>query len=637
MPIIEAIKRKLEDGKPKEEERAEEISDVELVEPVKPRPKRTKTPRPFKLRRRPVQRHRQTEIATTEIFLKRPRPPVKRAEPVEPPVATPVKEEKKLEVTEDGLAVEPVDLDSLGKVGEEVPLPPDSAEVGEKRVAPPRPHKRPHPAQPRKAHIHHRKTHHARTPTTHHRIADRASPPLPQERIVPVHHQPKRPSKAPYLILVLVLLAVAGGLVYYYGYYLPRKSEKEREERERALEERKKKEEEERRLFDELSKEARSIRTLSDYEEVLASIDDAESRITLPKYKKRLEGLKENLENWFINEAERLHTEILNRYRVALPTAQLSELLSILDSYPERFARDRRTKKWAEKLITERRKVEKTESILEKYEELSVRLRALEREGNYKEALRLLDTLTYSRDEVLETLLKPISADRRRLMRLLEEKDRAEAERRREAMKAYQKLLTTVEELVKKKDFDGAEQAFEEFLRTHPDTEASAKAEARLSSIRIEKRRWTLLTLFDGSSLDNLRIKTVKGFELDEKRLKIEPEEEDALLFCGYDDMRDLNITFEFVLLEGGFRLLLLSRGDDPSTAFSQEVKHPLVQLNEKMKISIETRGRDVAITFLHTNMTLPIRKAPNPSGSFGLLVPKGTKLHILKITAKEE
>ena len=455
MPIIEAIRQKLEGGKPEKKKRGRETSGVEFIEPVKPRPKRTRAPRPFKLKRRPVQRHHPTEIATTEIFLRRPRPSNKRAEPVEPPIATPVREEKKSEVTEDGLEIEPIDLDSLGKVGEEVPLPPDSTEVGGKRAAPPHSQKesRTCSAQPSEAHIHHKRTPHTRTPTTHPRTTDRTSLPLPQERIVPVHHRSKRHSKALYLILLLVPLGVAGGLVYYYAYYLPRKLERE----------------------------------------------------------KALEDSKE-------------------------------------DSKKEQ-----------------------------------------------------------------------------------------EEKRRRKAMKAYQKLLVTVEELIKKKDFNGAEQALEEFLKTHPDTEASAKAETRLSSIRTERRKWTLLTLFDGSSLDNLRIKSEKGFELDKKRLKIEPEEEDVLLFCGYDDMRDLDITLEFVLLKGGFRLLLLSRGDNPSTAFSQEVKYPSVQLNEKMRINIKTRGRDVAITFLHTNTTLPIRKAPNPSGSFGLLVPKGAKLHILKITAKEE
>lgn len=639
MPIVEAIKRRLEEAEKKEEKEKVEVEPVvEFIEPPKSEPKRTRTPRPFRLKRRHTRRHR-TGVAKTEIFLKRQLPRAKQRPPVAVPVAQPAdRVEEEVKVTEDGIAVEPIDLDSIERVGEEVPLKPGAVSVGGRRIELPTEDETAKHAEPHRAHY--RPSHpsaHARS-TVHHRPSPKKAPPLPQERIVPVHHAPKH-SRTPYIILLLIVLAIVGGLAFYYGYYLPGKAYEEQENERKAQEEERRKKREERRLLDDLNKKLHSVKTLSDYRELSKAIIDAENTISAPDHKRRLAEIKRDLNRWFKTEAERIYVDTMNRYRrlLSIPETELSALLSVLHSYPEEFAEKEETKKWRKKLQAESEKVKKTQSILERYEALLPALKEKEKAGKYKEALRLLDSLVYSPEEVLDRFLRPIVAERKRLTGLLKGRERAEAERRERALKAYRTLMVDVKEALEKKDFERAEEMLKEFLREHPNTEVAAEADSQLSVIGQQKRKWVLANLFNGSSLKYLRIKSREGYDLRKRTLVIEPEKEDFLAFFGYEDMRNIEVLIEFVLFKGSFRLFILSRKDDISSSLSQEVRYPLVQMNMKMRISITTTGRKVLITFLHNNMTLPTKEAPNSSGSLGILVPKGSRLYINRITIKED
>ncbi|MCX7704393.1 MAG: hypothetical protein N2234_09935 [Planctomycetota bacterium] len=637
MPIIEAIKKRFEEEKKAEEVQVvvEAVEGIEEVKPVEKRVSRYKTPLPFKLQHRPG-RARTKDVAKTEIFLKKPPLAARKggevatakavevpvAKPIEMPVAKPVETSSPpaAEVTEDGMVIEPVSFDSpLDEVREEKP----KTVKGGEGV---------------KAHSE-KVAHHPKV--SQHPLPHKTDLPLPDEKIVAAHSEPKPVNKSVYVILVLTLLAIAGALIYYYSYYIPRCLEEE--ERRRKAEEEKKREwiKLEQKIIEDLTSKVFAISSLSDYEKVKREIEEVESgqKITTVDSKTKLEEMKGRLSEWMRNEAERAFNEVESRYRLhlAAPTAKLSEILDILKSYPEPFLREPLAKKWVERLKGEMVKVEATERILKEFERIRPSLAKLEDEKSYKKALELLDGLHYEKEKVLERFLKPLLAEKLRFEQLLERQDRAEVERRERARRAYEGLLKEVEEAVKENRFDRAKEMLKGFVEMYPETGADREALAKLDEVCRKERQWVLFNIFDGSSLSNLRV-TGKGKpKLEEKVLKVETEEGECSIFFGYEDMGNVEVQLEFVLLEGSFKILLFVRDDREEGAVGQEIKHPLVKLKEKMSVSIKTSSGGGVLTFLHNNMRLSVKGVGRDKGAMGLFIPKGARLHILRISAAEK
>jgi|GEM_PF-3007687 len=645
MPIIEAIKRRFEEANKKEEAAPEVKATVEQeatpevgTAEVK-RISRYKTPLPFRLQHRPSLHHTKDVGAKTELFLKRPALLKKKreiqnavptaqpvAQPSEVPVAQPIVTAHTVAhppsaptVTEDGLLVEPVSFDSPNDTEKKEPssavLEKEDVPVVKEVKSPPHPKPAPHPP-PHKTEL-----------------------PLPRENIVVVHQEKKPPSKAMYLILVLVILIVAGGLGFYYGYYLPEKEKEEKQKQDALARERQERARKEREIIEALNKQVLGVSSFAEYEASKKALDEAETGLILLESKNKIADLRNRLTEWLGNEIERVFNEIMNRYKIraSMSEAKLSELLEVLKSYPEQFAQEPLAKNWINKLKEEKEKVEATQQILNRFEELQLKIAQLEEKKEYKEALKLLDTIQYSRDKVLERFLKPLAQEKGRIERMLAEYDKAAADYRNRAKKAYESLLTDVERGIQEHNFEKVKQMLKEFWEKYPDTGVDREARTKFDSVVQEERKWILANIFNGTSTALLRIQGKDTPKLHEKILKVEPETEDTILFFGFDDSKNIEAEIEFILIQGSFKFIFLAHDDKPETGVQQEVKYPLVELNQKMRVSVKTAGETVVVTFLHKNMKVSLKSTSGDTGSLGIIVPVRTKLHIVRISIVEK
>ncbi len=597
-------------------------------------------------------RRQQRDVVKTQVFFRRPpRRPAPEVVPVDEPV-TEAQVVSEAPTEADGTELEPVDLGSLGKVGEEVPLPPGPVKVGGKliKVAPEgveyaAPAKRrPSQSAPRVLPADGGKR----------RTSPRGGTRRITRRHVPSAHKPARPREPEepvkpvgegasriglVLLLVVALAGGAGAGLYYALRKSPPKPPDgngrtddggDRTTPSRPAEWKEK--------LESLRRRAETLSTLEEHERLRAELASLAKKAGADA-EEEVASVRLRLDRWLDARARRQYETVMDLYKSMLQADadDVSRLRETLNRFDVRFAGT----EWGRRMEAEKKRLEKSEEVLGRLREVLGKAEADLSSGKPAEAAKRLREFSFRQKEVVPEILRESEVRRQAMLKRAEDAVKQGLQRRLKAEVEWPNLRRQVDDLTAKHRFGEAEERLKRFRRAYEGSGFEGKVDAALARVAAARRAHELRTaLVNGE--------TRKGFWKHNDSLKVErgggalelsAAEGEGRLWLAVEGLSSYSAELRLVRLAGVPRIEAPADSMTPTTAAEIPLVETAFPAGVEVLLTLRVSGRRVIYTvkMRGAEPTRSVARARGEGGGFVIVLPAGARLRLVSVRLTEQ